>query len=63
MLNLGRDIVFFKALPQSHQTVGHAEGAIRILKDSFAALRRDLRSVGVDLKLDSRTCLNTALFQ
>ena len=60
-VDLGRDIVFFKASPQSHQTVGHAEGAIRILKDSFAALRQDLRSFGVDLKLDSRSCLNTVL--
>ena len=60
-VDLGRDIVFFKASPQSHQTVGHAEGAIRILKDGFAALRQDLRSFGVDLKLDSRSCLNTVL--
>ena len=48
----------WKCLPMpkqpSHPCLSHQT-------DSFAALRQDLRSFGVDLKLDSRSCLNTVL--
>ena len=62
-LDIGRDYAVLKSAPQAHQTNGHAEGAIRIVKDAIAALRQDLRSNGVDLNLSDRDrrSLNAAI--
>ena len=60
-LDIGRDYAVIKSAPQAHQTNGHAEGAIRILKDAIAALRQDLRNHNMDLNLADRKGLNAAL--
>ena len=62
-LDIGRDYAVLKSAPQAHQTNGHAEGAIRFVKDAITALRQDLRNNGVDLNLSDRDrrSLNAAM--
>ena len=57
--NIGREVALKRAPPQSHESVGAGESAIRRLKEGVSTLRTDLRSCGVDLK-NSKQSIATA---
>ena len=45
--NIGREVALKCASPQSHESVGAVESAMRRLKEGVSTLRTDLRSCGV----------------